>query len=92
MKTKKIPDFNTDKEIADFWDSRDFADYVEATEPVSDVVFEKPEKSVVAVRMDKNHVNELKSLGKKLGLGYTSIIRSWVIERLAKMHNLKRAH
>ena len=82
---KKIPRLKTDKEIAAFWDTHDFTDYVGDTEPADDVVFERPKKETLSIRLEHSQIIELKKLSQSTGLGYTSLIRSWVIEQLAKL-------
>lgn len=86
-KQKKIPKFKSDEEIASFWDTHDFTDYLEDTEPAEDVVFERPKKETLSIRLEQDQIKELKKLANKVGLGYTSLIRSWVIEKLAKLHH-----
>ena len=86
---KKIPKFKSDKDIAAFWNTHDFTDYIEDTEPADDLVFEKSRKDTVAIRLGKDQIKEIKRLSYKLGLGYTSLIRSWVTERLAKIHSIQ---
>ena len=89
---KKIPEFKTEEAIATFWDNHDFLDYLEDTEPVDDVVFERPKKSVVSIRLEKSQINEIKRLSHKIGLGYSSLIRSWIIEKLANIHRPQENH
>ncbi len=82
---KKIPKFKTEEETAVFWDTHDFTDYVGDTEPADDVVFERPKKETLSIRLEHTQIIQLKKLSRTVGLGYTSLIRSWVIERLAKL-------
>ena len=90
MKKKKIPEFRTDEELAAFWDTHDFVDYMEDTEPAEDVVFEKTKKETVSIRLESSQIKELKNIARKIGLGYTSLVRSWVIEKLAKIHRVRK--
>lgn len=85
---KKIPRFKTDEEMAAFWDTHDFIDYIADTKPVDDVMFVSPKKGTVSIRLEEDRINELKRLAHKVGLGYTSLIRSWIIEKLARIHSL----
>jgi predicted DNA binding CopG/RHH family protein len=84
-KPRKIPHFKSDEEVAAFWDTHDFTNYIKDTEPV-DVVFEKPKKETISIRMEHGQIKELKRLADRVGLGYTSLIRSWIIEKLARLH------
>lgn len=85
---KKIPNLKKDAEIAAFWDAHDFSEYIEDTMPADDVVFEKEKKDTVAIRLEREQIRDLKRLAHKLGLGYTSIVRSWIIEKLAQIHSV----
>lgn len=85
---KKIPRFKTDEEMAAFWDTHDFTNYIEDTKPADDVRFVSPKKGTVSIRIEEDRVKELKRLAHKVGLGYTSLIRSWIIEKLARIHSL----
>ena len=89
---KKIPEFKTEEEIAAFWDTHDFMDYIEESESIDDVVFERPKKETVSIRLEKSQINEIKMLSHKIGLGYSSLIRSWIIEKLANIHRLQKDH
>ena len=88
-KSKTIPKFKSDEEIAAFWDTHDFTDYIKNTEPAEDVIFERPKKETISIRLEKDQIKELRKLTYKVGLGYTSLVRSWVIEKLAKLHALQ---
>ncbi len=85
---KKIPSLKKDTELAAFWDTHDFSEYIEDTQPADDVVFEKEKKETVAIRLEKEQIKDLKRLAHKLGLGYTSIVRSWITEKLAQIHSV----
>ena len=86
---KKIPKFKSDEQIVAFWDTHDFTDYLADTEPADDVVFEKPKKDTVSIRLEKDQIRELRKLGHTVGLGYTSLVRSWIIEKMAKIHSVQ---
>lgn len=85
MKTHKIPAFKNEEELAKFWDTHDLADYWDELEVADDVVFEKSKKETISLRLDHERIKFLKRLAHKLGLGYTSLIRSWIIERISKL-------
>ena len=85
-KNRKIPKMKSDEQIAAFWDTHDFVDYIEDTESAEDVVFEKQTKETISIRLERRQVKELKRIARRVGLGYTSLVRSWVTEKLAKIH------
>jgi predicted DNA binding CopG/RHH family protein len=90
-KKKKIPHLKSDEDIAAFWDSHDFTDYTDDTEPAPEVVFQRKPRESIGIRLEREKIKELKRLSHKVGLNYTSIIRSWIIEKLAKI-NAARHH
>ena len=77
----KIPHFKSDKEAAEFWDTHSLADFEEDLEHVDDVVFVKPQRQIVSLRLDRKVVNTLQSLAKRKGLGYSSLLRMWILEK-----------
>ena len=89
-KKKKIPAMKSDNDIAAFWDNNDFTDFADDTESAGDVVFEKPTKETISVRLEKKQIQQLKKIAQKVGLGYTSLIRSWVIEKIARLQSASR--
>ena len=78
-----IPKFANDQEESEFWDTHDFTDYLNETTPV-DVKFEdaRPRKTQISLRLDAETIARLKTLAKGRGIGYQTLIRMWVMERL----------
>jgi len=79
----KIPEFATEQEESDFWDTHEFTDYLDETEPV-DVRFidGRPNKTQISLRLEPNTIAQLKEIAKHKGIGYQTLIRLWVMERL----------
>lgn len=83
---KKLPDFSkmTDKEIANFWRTHDVSEFwsemAEAKEAFRDV---RPKKAI-SMRVDEKALADLKRLAERKGLGYQTLIRMWIKERLEK--------
>lgn len=82
-KTKKLPDMTgwTDEEIAQFWETHSSADYWDELEPV-DVEIVRPEKEVVTLRLDKPVLEQVKAIAAAKSLGYTTLLRVWIKEKL----------
>lgn len=78
----KLPKLKTDAEVAEFWDTHDLTDYLEDFEEVTDAKFVRPPKGVIALRLDEPIVRAIKTLARRKGLGYSPLIRMWLIERL----------
>lgn len=81
----RLPRFSTDQEEADFWDTHDSTEFLEDTEPV-DVTFvdARPAKKQISLRMDPEAIDKLKAIARRKGIGYQTLIRIWVMERLAQ--------
>lgn len=79
---KRIPKFKTLAEEREWWDTHSLADYIDDLAPADDVQFVRPRKEVVAIRLDKKMVDALKALARTKGIGYSPLIRMWLIERL----------
>jgi len=83
----KIPKFKTIREEAEFWDTHDLTDYAEDLRPAKNVVFARPERQMVTLRLDKKIVNRLKAFGIRKGIGYSALLRMWIIEKFnQEMH------
>ncbi len=80
----KIPQFNSIMEESDFWDTHDATDYFDETVEV-DVRFvdARPKKIPVSMRLDRKMVADLKAVARRQGIGYQTLIRMWLLERLA---------
>lgn len=81
----KLPEFKTEGEEAEFWATHDSTDFLDDTEPV-DVTFvdARPPKKQISLRLDAETIDELKAVARRKGLGYQTLIRMWVMERLAQ--------
>ena len=77
----KIPKFKTDKEAAKFWDTHSLVDFEKDLQPAQNIVFVKPERQVISLRLDRKIVKALKSLAAKKGIGYSPLLRMWILER-----------
>jgi predicted DNA binding CopG/RHH family protein len=74
----KIPEFASLAEEAEF---RDTHDPMEA-----DVTFEdaRPRKTQISLRLDPKTITRLKTVAQQRGVGYQTLIRMWVMERLSQ--------
>ena len=81
--TKKIPEFKTEQEEAEFWDTHDSTEYLDDTEPVNmALVDNRPPKKQISLRLDQTAIKQLKVVAEGKGIGYQTMIRMWVMERL----------
>jgi predicted DNA binding CopG/RHH family protein len=83
--TSKIPKFASEQEEADFWDTHSITDYLdELTSVEVTVVDARPHKEQISLRLDRQTITQLKAIARKRGIGYQTLIRMWVMERLAQ--------
>lgn len=78
------PDFErmSDEEFARFWETHSFADFWDEFELVREPVFVRRPKKVVSLRLERELLDLLEMLAREKGLGYTALIRMWIMERL----------
>ncbi len=82
---KRLPNFEkmSLEEIAEFWETQDSADYWDQMEDVTDqVTFKRLAEKVVSVRIAEEDLQELKRIASERGLGHTTLIRTWIKEKL----------
>ena len=82
-KSKRIPEFASLEEEAAFWDTHSTADYEAEFKPVR-VRFAKRLSTGVTIRLDPDTLEHLRALAQEKGIGPTTLIRMWVLERLGK--------
>ncbi len=80
---KKIPKFMTDEDAARFWETHSFEDYHKDTKE-ADLKFTKKPKKTVAIRLDPKDIQSVETIAERKGLSYTSLLRMWIKEHLAK--------
>ena len=83
MRSKsKIPKFRSEAEEARFWDTHDTTEFLDEFKPVK-VTFPPPKpKVLVSIRLAKSDVALLRRIAARKRLGYGSLIRMWLTERL----------
>jgi len=80
---KKIPKFKTDEEAARFWETHSFEDYHRDTKE-AEIGFVKRPKKTIAIRLDPDDIKKVEVIAQRKGLNYTSLLRMWIKEHLAK--------
>ena len=76
----KVPKFRNSKEEREFWDTHDSTDYLDDFEVAKDVVFVRPKKEVISLRLDPKIVRKLKELADKEGLPPTTYARMLIVK------------
>ena len=82
-KTSRIPKFATIEEEARFWDTHDTVDFEDEFTPVK-VRFAKSLSTGITIRFDHQILTRLRSKARAKGIGPTTLIRMWVLERLQR--------
>ncbi len=81
----KIPQFKTEQEEANFGDSHDSTDFFDETEAVNMTFIDaRPAMKQISLRLDPSVIDQLKSVAVSKGIGYQTMIRMWVMERLGE--------
>ena len=83
----KLPRFVSEQEEAKFWATHDSTEYREDTEPV-DVMFvdARPSEKQISLHLDARLVDDLEAVAQSKDISYQTLIRMWVMERLAQEH------
>ena len=77
----RIPEFANIEEEAAFWDTHSTADYEDEFKPVR-ARFAKGLSTGVTIRFDPDTLRRLRAMAQEQGIGPTTLIRMWVLERL----------
>jgi predicted DNA binding CopG/RHH family protein len=80
---RKIPKFKTDEDAARFWEAHSFEDYQKDTKE-AEIKFVKKPKKTIAIRLDPEDIKSVELIADRKGLSYTSLLRMWIKEHLAK--------
>ena len=76
----KVPKFKNLEEERQFWDSHDSTDYLDDFKVAKDVVFVRPKKEVISLRLDPKIVRKLKELADEEGLPPTTYARMLIVK------------
>ena len=89
QKKSKIPKFRSEKEEAEFWDTHSSTEFLDEFKPAH-LDFSKA-KRLVSMRLDDKQIEELKKVAAKKGIGYLTMVRMWITERLEQESRKKAA-
>lgn len=78
---KRIPEFKSREEEAKFWDSHDTTEFEDEFKPVR-ARFAKNLTEGITIRLDSETLGALRNLAHEKGVGPTTLVRMWLIERL----------
>ena len=78
----KVPKFKNVKEERVFWDSHESTDYLDDFKETKDVVFVRPKKQVISLRLEPQIINKLRKLAEKEGLPPTTYARMLIMRAI----------
>jgi predicted DNA binding CopG/RHH family protein len=81
----RIPKFASIQEAAEFWDTHSLADFADEFEEVQDVQFvvtRGEPKKALTVRLPQTTVAALTREASEKGIGPSTLVRMWILERL----------
>lgn len=90
MKTR-IPKFKSLEEERKFWDTHEITDFLDEIKPAK-IEFKRPRRKLVSIRLDAVQIQALREIAARKGLGYLTLIRSWISERLIAEHKSRPIH
>jgi hypothetical protein len=79
--TRKTPRFKSREEEAEFWDTNDTTDFEDELVEVK-LKVGRPLGHILAVRLNAKTIGRLGELGRKKGIGASTLARMWLLERL----------
>lgn len=80
---KRIPRFKSRQEEAEFWDTHDTTEFEDEFVEVR-LKVAKPLVHILAVRLDAKTITKLGIIGRKKGIGPSTLARMWLLERLER--------
>lgn len=80
-KKSRIPKFKSYEEEANWWDTHDTTEFEDEFKPVK-LEFVKPLEHILGVRMDGKTLTKLTKLGSDIGVGPSTLVRIWIMEKL----------
>lgn len=86
----RIPKFASVEEEAKFWDTHDFTEFWDESQPVN-LRIAKNLSEGITIRLDPATTSQLRAEAAKKGIGPTTLVRMWVIERLGEPEGSRRS-
>lgn len=90
-KRSRIPTFRSVQEEAEFWDTHDTTEFEDEFKEVK-VRFARPLDHILAVRLEARTLDRLAAIGRKKGIGPSTLARMWIMERLAEQEEAGQGH
>lgn len=81
---QRMPEFRSAAEEAAFWNTHSPLDFPEDVEE-AEVTVARPLDHILAIRLDAATIARLGKIGRKKGLGASTLARMWIMERLSEL-------
>jgi predicted DNA binding CopG/RHH family protein len=78
----KVPKFRSLKEERQFWDTHDSTNYHDDFKITKNVVFVRPKKEVISLRLEPKFIRRLRELADKEGLPPTTYARMLIVKSI----------
>jgi predicted DNA binding CopG/RHH family protein len=85
---QRVPEFSSIEEEAAFWDTHSTADYEDEFKPVP-TRFAKNLSQGITIRLDPDTLAQVRAAAHEKGIGATTLIRMWVLERIKNQPELR---
>jgi len=79
--SSRIPEFASREEEAQWWDTHDVTDYLDELKPAR-VRFAKKLSEGITIRLEEQTLEQLRRQAHEKGIGPTTLVRMWILERL----------
>ena len=89
MKKSKLPNTDSIQKLAEFWDTHDLTDFEDELEEVADPVFVRG--AAIKVPLESRDIAALERLARSKGVSREQLVRSWVLQRIARGNNARPA-
>lgn len=90
MKQTRIPQTDSIEELAKFWDTHDVTDFEDELEEVTEPLFAR-RGTTVAIDLPAKEFAALQRLALEEEIDYTTLMRTWVLEKLYYAEMIRRA-
>jgi len=87
----RIPKFKSLEEERKFWDAHSISEFMDELKPVK-IEFSRPKKKLISLRLETQQIKSLKEVASHKGLGYLTLLRYWITERLSRERKPSHAH
>jgi predicted DNA binding CopG/RHH family protein len=87
MKKSKPPKTDSIQELAEFWETHDLTDFEAQLEEVAEPVFVRG--AAIKVPLESRQVEAVEQMAQAKGVSPEELIRSWVLQKLARRNNAR---